>query len=397
MDSNCIRERGGEMYFKANRIWVVILSALMFSSVFWYLPPPGKAEAATTSRITAAKGRGFASLMQRWKYKLQKQDQNNTNQKEVVGYYTKDWSNDNMSQFSLMNYSTYITGIATFTFRLDSSGKLIGTQHKEAIKISQDNNIEVYALIHNLTSAGFDSNLIHSILSDPRLRTRTILNIYNMLIGSGYDGVNIDFENVPVTDRDALVKFMTELQEKLEPDGYKVTMSVPAKTWDNPRDGWSGAFDYKSLGQVVDRIMLMTYDEHWLGGAPGPVASKPWVEKVVAYAVQVVPREKLLLGIGNYGYDWIVGQGGYKAVPAKKTIPLAKQYGATINWDNNQGTPYFYYWKNSSKHVVWFESIQSSAVKVDLVKKQGLKGIAIWRLGFEEASFWRMVEDKLIN
>jgi len=138
----------------------------------------------------------------------------------------------------------------------------------------------------------------------------------------------------------------------------------------------------------------MTYDEHWIGGNPGPVASKPWVEKVVDYAAGVIPRDKLLLGIGNYGYDWVVGKGGNRSVPAKNMPELARKYGAAIKWDNQSQTPYFNYWKDGQKHVVWFESTDSAALKLDLVKKYDLKGIAVWRLGFESPDFWDMVEKK---
>lgn len=385
------------MYKKTNLKKVTIACYLLVLTVLLFLMIPGPAQAASESRITAAKGNGFMSLAKRWNDKYVRQDSGEKyqNQKEVLGYYTKDWPTDTMSQNSLRKNAGKITGVATFSYRLNYAGELVGEAPGEAFEVAWSNGIETLALVHNLSSTGFDRQLVHKVLSDPKLRSKTVSNILNILVRNGFDGVNIDLENIPPGDRQLFNEFMTELKEKLAPQGLKVTVSGPAKTGDNLGDGWSGAFDYKYLAKVADRIMLMTYDEHWIGGAPGPVASKPWVERVVAYSVSVIPKDKLLLGIGNYGYEWVSGSGRNRTVPAKDAISLAEKYGAVIKWDNNFQTPYFYYWKDGKKHTVWFESEKSAALKLDLVNKYGLRGIAIWRLGFESREFWDTVQAKL--
>lgn len=374
-----------------------IIAGFFFNSLFMFMGPPGPAEALSSSRISAAKGNGLMSLVQKWnsKYAANSPAVKYQNEKEVVGYYTKDWPTDTLSQNSLNTNASRITTVATFAYKLQATGELVGETPVDALKTAANNSIQTLALVHNLSSAGFDRSLIHSILNDSELKTKTITNIYQVVTVNGFDGVNIDFENVRPGDREALNSFMTELRDKLAPDNLAVTISVPAKTADNPSDGWSGGFDYKYLATVTDRIMIMSYDEHWIGGDPGPVASQPWVEKVAAYAVKVIPKEKVLLGIGNYGYDWIVGKGWHKTVLARNAVSMAEKYGSKIEWDNTNQTPYFYYWDNDQKHVVWFESTESAGFKLDLVNKYDLKGIAMWRLGFEPVSFWDMIEKKL--
>lgn len=385
------------MYKATNRKIVSILSCFLLLCTMICLPPPGTAEAAQAASLSAAKGYGFANLAQRWcnKYIKKVYAQKYEKQKEVLGYYTKDGATDNLSQNSLQAKADKITGIATFSYQVTPTGQISGKIPAQALETAWDNNIETLALIHNLSPSGFDRTLIHSILSNPNLRFETISNIYKTLLKNGFDGVNIDFENVPAEDRQNLNKFMTELKDKLHPDGFKVTISVPAKTADSPNSGWGAAFDYKELAQAVDRIMLMAYDEHYFGGHPGPVASTPWVEKVVVYAAQEIPKEKIILGIGNYGYDWVVNRGGYRSVPSRSALTLAQKYGASVQWDNANQTPYFYYWDNKGQHVVWYESTNSAAFKLDLVNNYDLKGIAIWRLGFEAPEFWNTVEAKL--
>lgn len=348
---------------------------------------------AAESRVTEAKGHGLLSLVNRWEKKSVK-EQVYSPDKEVLGFYTKDWSTDTLSHDSLKKNADKITGVATFTYKVTSEGKLVGKAPKAALKVSRQKDIETLALVHNLSTTGFNRELIHSILTDPDARAKTISDIYKTLVKNGFDGVNIDFENISPKDRQYLNYFIEELKAKLGPDALKVTISVPAKTWDNPTDGWSGAFDYNHLAKTADKIMLMSYDEHWLGGSPGPVASQPWVEKVAAYSSSVIPGNKVLLGIGNYGYDWIVGEAGHKTVQQRNAVALALNHGAEIQWDGASQTPYFNYWKSSKKHVVWFESIQSAAFKLELVRKYGLAGIAIWRLGFEAPGFWDVVDEK---
>ncbi len=375
---------------KKKRIFSTVSYALIFSILF--LITPQITWAAPQSCSSAAKGKGFINLVREWNDRYLRTN----NDKEVLGYYTKDWATDTLSQRSLENNIGRITGVATFSYTLTSSGQITGETPKEALETAKANDTEIYALVHNLTKSGFDRTLIHNVLSSPQLRAKTVDSIYTTLVSNDFDGVNIDFENVPPGDRQALNEFMTLLREKLAPEGFMVTISVPAKTRDNTIDGWSGAFDYQYLGSVADRIMLMSYDEHWVGGEPGPVASAPWVENVVTYSSGVIPKDKILLGIGNYGYDWIVGKGGYKAVPANSALALAEKYGAVIEWDDYSQTPYFYYWENGQKHVVWFESPESAVFKLNLVKEHDLKGVALWRLGFESWGFWEKVEEKLV-
>ncbi|WP_418790173.1 glycosyl hydrolase family 18 protein [Phosphitispora sp. TUW77] len=373
--------------------FATLIYFLIFSMLF--LATPQMTCAAQQSRSAAAKGKGFVNLVREWNDRYLYSN-GVINGKEILGYYTKDWATDTLSQTSLENNIGRITTVAAFSYVLTSSGEITGESPTEALETAKANNIEIYALVHNLTKSGFDRTLIHNVLSNSELSVKAVDSIYRCLVSNGFDGVNIDFENVPSGDRQDLNDFMTLLKKKLAPQGLKVTISVPAKTSDNINDGWSGAFDYEYLGGVADRIMLMTYDEHWIGGAPGPVASEPWVKNVITYSSVIIPRDKILLGIGNYGYDWIVGKGGCKAVPANSALALAEKYGAVIEWDSYSQTPYFYYWENGQKHVVWFESPESAAFKMNLVNDYDLKGVALWRLGFESWEFWDKVDKKLI-
>lgn len=313
--------------------------------------------------------------------------QNNIGSFERYGYYAEDWVGDKGSLNSVQSYGEHMSAVVPFAYLVDRQGNLSGNISDTLLQTARQKNLQVFALIHNYNQNGFDRNLVSSVLKDPNARRNLVNSIHAVLKEKKLAGVNVDLENVKGTDRQKFNLFLSELKEKLQQDNFLLTISVPAKTWDDPNNAWSGGFDYKRIGEVADRVMLMTYDEHWLSGPAGPVASVPWVDKVLKYAVSQIPREKLLLGIGAYGYDWSSG-GKTKVVMSKNALGLAGQYGAPVLWDENNQVPYFYYWPTSQKHTVWFESTQSAAIKAYMVKEYGIRGIAVWRLGFEDKYFW---------
>jgi spore germination protein YaaH len=208
-----------------------------------------------------------------------------------------------------------------------------------------------------------------------------------------FSGVNIDLEGIPAYGRQSYTDFLRELGAVLREKNKLLTVAIPAKTYDNAKDHWSGAYDYKAIGKLADYVVIMSYDEHWFGGAPGPVASLPWVTKVIEYGVNTIPRSKILMGIGCYGYDWPAsGQG--KAITWKAMDGLVKMYGNVL-WDDNNSVPHLVYWKGGKKHNVWYENSYSLAIKLKLVNSYNIGGIAIWRLGYEDQSFWETVSKQL--
>lgn len=159
--------------------------------------------------------------------------------------------------------------------------------------------------------------LIHELLTNATLRQRLIDSIESMLVNRNFIGVNIDFEFIPPSDRAALNAFMEGLYRRLSPR-FKVTISVPSKLSDDPEHPFSGAFDYRTLAIFSDQIFVLAYDEHF--SVPGPVASIGFVRRVLNYAVTVIPRPKIKLGMAVYGYDWEVSGGCLEVLPIVKLL-----------------------------------------------------------------------------
>jgi len=244
------------------------------------------------------------------------------------------------------------------------------------------------ALIHNYGSRL--TPLLHNILISPELRQKLIANIIQVLLSNGFVGVNIDFEFVPPQDRHYLTLFMAELYSALQPMGLLSTMAVPAKTQDNPAHAFSGAYDYPALANYTDQMQLMAYDENF--SQPGPIGSIGFVQRVVNYALSVMPREKIRLGMAVYGRDWSAGSDFTTELSWHEAVTLAYAYGQTPRYDYDAQEWTFNYTANGVLHTVWFEDVRSFQVRLNYALQMGLPGIVMWRMGYEDPRIWDLLK-----
>ena len=309
--------------------------------------------------------------------------------KTVLGFATYYYSGDTSSYNSMAANTSLINEIATDTYTTDSTGNITGLVPTNQITYANSNGIKALAMITN----NFDGSIAKAILESSVNRQALINNIVSALKANSYKGVNIDLEGIYYYDRSYFTTFMGELYNTLKPQGFTVTIDLPAKTYDSTTDGWSGAYDYAGLAPYADSVVLMAYDEHYPGGTPGPVASIGWVQNVIKYAVTVIPGSKILLGTAAYGYDW--SSNGTKAYSINGIYNLSLTYGAQILWDSVSQCPYFTYTDASGiSHTVWFENSTSLGYKLDLVNSYNIAGIGIWRLGLENTDYWNIIKTK---
>ncbi len=312
----------------------------------------------------------------------------------LLGYATVDYEGDTGSEQSLQNHPGLVTFMANFAYSITGDGLLLGHPAPELLPAAQASGAKPLAVVSNYMDdiGGFSRTLIHTLLNSPAQQVLLINNIRNALAAEGYAGVNIDFENVPPEDRDELTGFLLNLATALQPQ-YLVTAALPAKTYDDPQDGWGGAFDYAAIGSVCDFVVIMTYDQHWATASPGPIASYGWVAQVADYAEHRIPPQKIMLGIAAYGYDW---SGGGRARAVRETdIPaLVQAHGGQLQWSSADQEAYYTYTADGQKHVVWVEDDRAVQARVALAQKLGFLGVAVWRLGQEDDGFWAAVSGR---
>jgi spore germination protein YaaH len=306
----------------------------------------------------------------------------------VLGYTAEDYPEDLRSLESIRRYHTHLDAIAHFAYQLDEDASFLGEINSTLIQESLSNGIAPLILIHNFNGQFFDPQPLRSLLSSITLQERFIQNLLNLL-PNGVAGVHIDFEGIEASYRLAYNTFLEGLRASLHAKGFLLTIAVPAKRseWEAP------GYDFAAIGRICDAITLMTYDEHYAGGEAGPIASLPWMTQALDYTIQFIPQQKILIGIPAYGYDW--SSGTTNMIPMKDIPTLVKQTGARILWNDPAVEPYFYYWEGRIRHTVWFESELSAKIRFGFIKSYHLRGIAIWRLGYETSRFWQAIGSKL--
>ncbi len=299
----------------------------------------------------------------------------------------------------IQNNSDIFSGVSPFWYTVDTAGKVVpyypypgapSYEDPSIVNYLKSKGILVMPTINSGT-AGNTSN-ISAILNNSTARADLENQIVQIVDAKGYDGVDLNFENLRGTDREANSTFVSELAALLHAKGKKVAVDVYPKTVE---PGWwdgTQSQDWTVLGNAADEIRINLYDYHWAGTGPGALAPLGWINEVMAFAFTKIPKAKIVHGVGLYGYDWggaTVWDGVWQDVMAK-----ARNYGATIRWDTTDQAPWFEYTAGSEAHTVWFENASSSDVKFGLANQHGVAGVHLWRLGGEDPGTWPVLRSR---
>ena len=236
----------------------------------------------------------------------------------------------------------------------------------------------------------FDAGRVTTMLATSASRQAHVQAIVGLVVDHGYDGIDIDYENLAATDRARYSAFLAELGSSLHGAGKVLTVAVHPKT--SEPGSWSGpqAQDYAAIGAAADRVRVMAYDYHWASSSAGAIAPITWVDEVATFATTVIPAAKVELGIGLYGYDW-VGSAGVGLTHDRVMERLAAS-GATPRWSDTDKAPWFTYGSGGKTHTVWYENARSVGPKLAISDRLGLAGVALWRLGGEDPEVWSKIE-----
>ncbi len=249
---------------------------------------------------------------------------------------------------------------------------------------------KIWALVSN---HGFDPEVTGRFLGNAGSQKAAIQNILKLAETYRLDGINLDFENINLEDRDRLTAFATAAAKAFRRKGLVVSMDVTPPS-DSPN--WSLCYDRRALAEAMDYLALMAYDEHSAGASEaGPVASLPWVERSLEATLEEVPAEKLLLGMPLYMRLWEEKDGRLQSVKTLymgKAEQLLKEKKPARHWQPDLGLHYFEYREGGSLYRVWQEDRRSLALKAALVNRYDLAGAAFWRAGHETADVWPVLD-----
>lgn len=317
-----------------------------------------------------------------------------------MGYLYHGSSNTYMEMMQYTQGSINVVSPTYFDINADGTLKLTQVVDRYFIANMQANGIRVVPFLSNHWDRATGEKALQNreVLTD---QIAEAVRIYNL------DGVNIDIENVTHEYRDEYSDFARLLREKIPAD-KEVSVAVAANP-SNWTTGWHGSYDYTSLSQSSDYLMIMAYDESYTGSKPGPVASIQFVEKSIQYALDNgVPKEKIVLGIGHYGRYWVEGASfGGNAISNQQVAEAVKLYNGVVTFDQvsmspkatftiKEGDPTMSVYGvvlKPGNYTVWFENEESMKAKFDLVEKYGIKGTGNWGVEMENRDFWTSFSD----
>ncbi len=310
--------------------------------------------------------------------------------KRVFAYYQVP-ALDRSADEALAAYKSVITDLSpTIIEVMNGAGTVVVTPETKYLDIlAGDKGTMISPLIRNYN---FDKKIARWSLLWQSAQDNMVQGTLKLLESEPrYKGVVIDIENTSPDDRRNYSAFIRRMYEALHPKGYKVFTVVGPKEQDIPKAMWTRAFDYKEIGKYSDFVILMTYNQHWKGGPPGPCAAIDWFEACVKYACDCMPAEKVIAGIPFYGYDWPETGAATSLTHKKASALIDRIRPEKIEWSEEWATPFFTYVENGSKHEVWFEDVRSVAAKLEVCRKLGVGGVAAWRLGDEDPRFWEVI------
>ena len=289
-------------------------------------------------------------------------------------------------------------------YQVDSDGLVSGGPNPLVVEEAKKHHVPIMPIVAN---GGFVQADFHKLLANTGALNQMTAQLIAECKRNGYIGFQFDFENVSWTDRNTLSNMVAGAASDMHRAGLKLSIAtVPNAPGYAGETGfsawiykdWRGAYDLKALAKSVDLICLMTYDQHTRWTPPGPVAGWGWTTENLDYALQVVPKDKLSLGIPLYGYHWFAGapkdgspNPSAAYIGGEDALDLGKAYGGKVQWDPVDHTAWFYFYRDDTREWIFFTDEHTFRDRYDLVRDRGLEGFCSWVLGQEDPSIWQVL------
>ena len=323
---------------------------------------------------------------------------------------TEFWmSNGATSVASFMAHKDKIDILSPTWYQIDQDGFVSGEPQPGIVKAAKDAHITLIPLF-----ALFNHEKAHALFNNPKAQDALIASLISESKENGYDGVDLDIEDVLWTDRDGLSAMVKKIADALHQQHLQVQIDVCPGAPGHPGDSafsawmfqeWRGGYDLKALADAVDLICLMTYDQNTRWTEPGPVDGWVWTNQNLDYALKFVPKSKISLGIALYGYHWYTGDPGYDGkdrtphptadyISYANTIYLRDTYGGKTHWDEEDHTPWFFINRDQMREWFFYTDKRAFMDRFDLAKKSDLQGICAWVLGEEDPAIWAAIPAK---
>jgi cellulose synthase/poly-beta-1,6-N-acetylglucosamine synthase-like glycosyltransferase/peptidoglycan/xylan/chitin deacetylase (PgdA/CDA1 family)/spore germination protein YaaH len=276
---------------------------------------------------------------------------------------------------------------------------LLTPHNIEVVQVARENNLNIVPVFSNAqisaTGSGeFDPKRVHIFLSNPALQTKTIMLLRQWCQANRFQGINVDFENLLPEDYPLMIAFLQRMKANFAPVHLSVSADLEA----------GQKLDWRKAAAPCDFVVVMAYDEHSENSKAGPIASMSWYRDVVQRALRSIPREKLVVGIANYAYDWMEGRGWADPTTYQGALILAADFRQKekpediVDFDDDSLNPTFWYQDDDGKdHEVWMLDAVTAANQWLIASNYGVRGAAVWVLGSTDPSIWTFIHRDHLN
>lgn len=265
----------------------------------------------------------------------------------------------------------------------DSSGRMSCYASAGLVNKMHQRGTDVWALVSD-----FDTNVDFAALySSKKARTNMVNTLINDAEKYGFDGINLDFENIKSAYAKDYLQFVRELSIACERKGLVLST-------DNYKpEAYNRCYNLKEQSRFVDYVIVMAYDEHYAGTDAGSVASLPFVKEAVEATVQLVGKEHVIAGIPFYTRIWTTTDGNTtsRAVGMQAAVDQLNSDGQVALWNDDCGQYVASYTVGNSTRQIWFEEEKSIEAKMQIIQENNVAGVAGWKLGLEKSSVWSVI------
>ena len=277
----------------------------------------------------------------------------------------------------------------TWFYLTDTSGNIASIASADYVSQAHEKGLQVWGLIDNFTQEVSTTET----LSSTAARQNIISQLIQAAQDVGMDGINVDFESLSEDVGTHFLEFLRELSIECHKNNLVLSVDNPV-----PED-FTSHYDRAEQGRVVDYVIIMGYDEHYVGSEAGSVASLPWVEQGIQDTLDEVPAERVINAIPFYTRLWRITGGNVtsEAIGMDQAQQTIADNNVETYWDKTTSQNYGKYEIDNSTYQIWLEDAQSVAEKVKLVSKYDLAGVSAWKLGFENNGIWQVISDNLNN
>lgn len=277
----------------------------------------------------------------------------------------------------------------TWFYLTDTSGNIASIASADYVSQAHEKGLQVWGLIDNFTQEVSTTET----LSSTAARQNIISQLIQAAQDVGMDGINVDFESLSEDVGTHFLEFLRELSIECHKNNLVLSVDNPV-----PED-FTSHYDRAEQGRVVDYVIIMGYDEHYVGSEAGSVASLPWVEQGIQDTLDEVPAKRVINAIPFYTRLWRTTGGNVtsEAIGMDQAQQTIADNNVETYWDKTTSQNYGKYDIDNSTYQIWLEDAQSVAEKVKLVSKYDLAGVSAWKLGFENNVIWQVISDNLNN